>query len=324
MKIGILVYPECVNFATTGMYSILNHASSYLKQKKLPSFELCFISSESEQSISFPDGISIHCTRTIHDDWRPNIILVPGLGLQKRRNIPRLKYINSWLESCNEQGTIIAVSCTGIFLLAESKLLKDKKVTSHWKVSNLLKELYAFKDVDDKRIIIDHNSIIISGGTGIFMNLTIYILERFFGREVAVETADFFMIDINKYPQSSYSNIFMPRKHTDENISKAEEIISHNKSESVSVEMLAEEVCMSTRNFTRKFKQTTGYSPKDYIQRKKIRQACEDLVFTSKTVDEICFSLGYSDTASFRKLFKKYMGVTAMVYRERYCQQIQL
>jgi len=318
MEIGILVFPECVDFSVNGLYSIMNYGLQLSSENS----SIIFISAEKEKTIAFDNGISICCKKTIYETYNPDIIFVPGVGPKNKDHVDKLTHITNWIVTKHNAGATLAVSCSGIFLVAQGDILQEKKVVTHWKLSTNLKELYSIADIEDKRIIIDHGSIILSGGTGIFMNLAVYVLERFFGRKIAIQTANHFMIDINKYPQSAYADIFMPKSHGNEIIAKAETIISSSVNNAISVDKLANKLCMSPRNLNRKFKQYTGYAPLEYIQRKKLQLACEALIFTTNTVDNICFELGYSDTASFRKLFKKHIGISAKTYRERYCQRV--
>lgn len=322
MQIGILVYPQAANFAVTGLYSMLTYAGKNAVECGGKEFEVLLIATQKEKHIVFNDNVSIECHRTIYEDGRLNLVIVPGIESDIQESLLSLQHVTSWLIKKNKEKVVIAGSCTGSFLIAQTRLLENKRMVTHWKAASLLQKSIGSGEIDDRNLIVDHGELIISGGTGIFMNLAIYLIERFIGRKLAVKTANFFMVDINKYPQAAYSEVFSPRSHNNEKIKNAERAMENSNGESISITSMAEEACMSMRNFTRKFKDATGYSALEYMQRKKLRMACEALIFTPGTIDQIAYSLGYEDASSFRKVFKKYLGVTAMVYRDRYRQRV--
>lgn len=57
---------------------------------------------------------------------------------------------------------------------------------------------------------------------------------------------------------------------------------------------------------------------RDYLQKVRIKKACELLEKTDKTIAEIANIVGYSDPAFFYQIFKKEMTVTPREYRQQY------
>ncbi|MDG3581093.1 AraC family transcriptional regulator [Galbibacter pacificus] len=66
------------------------------------------------------------------------------------------------------------------------------------------------------------------------------------------------------------------------------------------------------------FKKETGYSPIHYFNQLKVQKACQYLSFSSLSIKEICFSLGFSDPLYFSRLFKKTMNMSPLKYRKDY------
>ena len=62
--------------------------------------------------------------------------------------------------------------------------------------------------------------------------------------------------------------------------------------------------------------------PLNYLRRVRIDAAKERLETTKETIDTITRSVGYSDTSSFCRLFKKYAQITPMAYREKFFNQM--
>lgn len=92
--------------------------------------------------------------------------------------------------------------------------------------------------------------------------------------------------------------------------------LSKNKDADVSV--IASYMCMSPRQFYRKINALTGYSPSIYIQRLKIRKACnildKDPKINFMEVADLC---GFDAYPNFVRAFKNVCGVTPTDYRRK-------
>jgi transcriptional regulator GlxA family with amidase domain len=75
---------------------------------------------------------------------------------------------------------------------------------------------------------------------------------------------------------------------------------------------------MESRTFHRRFRNATGHTPSDYLQRLRIQKACELLETSATTIDHIAGNVGYLDVPSFGKLFKKTIGLSPGEYRKRF------
>lgn len=75
---------------------------------------------------------------------------------------------------------------------------------------------------------------------------------------------------------------------------------------------------MSDRTLERRFKNATGDSPLEYIQRMRVMAAKHLLASTNMSFDEIAYQLGYENSASFRKIFVKWVRLLPSEYRKRF------
>ena len=113
--------------------------------------------------------------------------------------------------------------------------------------------------------------------------------------------------------------IFQGQKgHEDDQIKKAQEYIEGNFQDKIYVEKLAEMFALSRRNFIRRFKKATSNSPLEYIQRVRVEAAKRSLESSNHTVNEVMYTVGYSDSKAFRNTFRKITGVTPNTYKQKY------
>lgn len=85
--------------------------------------------------------------------------------------------------------------------------------------------------------------------------------------------------------------------------------------ENISVDCLAEKACMSTSNFYKKFKNTFGETPIDYLNTERIKFAKKLIRNSNKKIVEIAELAGFNSSSYFNRIFKKTEGITPNQYR---------
>lgn len=85
--------------------------------------------------------------------------------------------------------------------------------------------------------------------------------------------------------------------------------------ENISLNDLSNQYNYSVSRFSNLFKQKTGYAPIDYFVQMKMQKACQQLDFTSKSVKDIAFSMGFDDPYYFSKRFRAMIGMSPKKYR---------
>jgi len=113
------------------------------------------------------------------------------------------------------------------------------------------------------------------------------------------------------------------RGHGDQYVRKAQHFIEREFARPLTLSQIAVGVGMSPRNFLRRFKNSIGDSPITYLQRVRIETAKRKLKCESLSVDEVAYQVGYEDTRSFRRLFKRLTGFTPKEYRTRFTQEVR-
>jgi len=82
---------------------------------------------------------------------------------------------------------------------------------------------------------------------------------------------------------------------------------------------MAERCGLSPRRFTDLFKQRTGMTFSHYLNRRRIRYACERLDETGHIL-YACHESGFNDLAYFYRVFKKHTGLTPGEYLKSGCE----
>lgn len=101
-------------------------------------------------------------------------------------------------------------------------------------------------------------------------------------------------------------------------VKEVTEYLNAHYNEDIALEDIANAFHLSLYHLVRSFKEHTGYSPKQYILRRRLGEAQTLLISTSLPVMEISAMVGYSDHCQFDRMFSKYIGISPSGYRTFY------
>lgn len=107
--------------------------------------------------------------------------------------------------------------------------------------------------------------------------------------------------------------------NANDSVNSIEEVltfISMHIEQPIVVQDLAERANLSVFYFSRLFKQSTGFSPHEYILNHRVSNAKYLLRTTDFSVKKVAFCCGFSTASSFCTNFKKRVGVSPLKYRQ--------
>lgn len=271
--------------------------------------------------ITCANGIQLMTHLKIEDVKTSDVIIVPTmmgrLEDTLKQNAPWLGH----LKKLSDEGCDIASNDTGAFLLAEAGILNGKKATTHWGFTDLFRARYPEVDLQANQLITADANVFCSGGGMAWLDLAIFLLERYYDHELAKQTAKAFVIDLGRHDQGAYSSIPGKKYHQDADVLNIQTWLEQNYEKSINLENLAEQFSLSSRSFKRRFKAATHETPLQYLQKLRIDAAKKQLESNRKPIDEIASIVGYMDQSAFSKLFKRETALTPGEYRSRFGQR---
>lgn len=257
-------------------------------------------------------------TMSLSDVRHTDLVMVPTAGADleaARRDNARLI---EWLKRRAGGKTTIAAVCTGVSLLAAAGLLDGKPATTHWGVVDACRRLYPRVRWECDRFITEAGNVFCGGGAYASIDLSLYLVERYCGHEIAVQTAKALLLETPRMWQASYAAQPPRSAHDDEGIAHAQKWLFGHFHEDVQVDELATRVGMSPRNFARRFRAATGETPLGYLQRLRIDAARHLLESNRRSIHDVSRAVGYEDVAFFRALFQRHTGSSPRGYRARF------
>ena len=254
----------------------------------------------------------------IDDITKTDLIVIPAIHGQFLSAVEDNKEFSPWIVRQFNNGAEVASLCIGSFFLAATGLLKGKQCATHWRFANEFRALYPDVHLMDDKIITDDNGIYTSGGAYSYLNLLVYLIEKYAGRDIAVLTSKSFMIDIDRKSQSPFMIFRGQKTHDDDTVMQAQQYIEENFEDKITVDQLASRFALGRRSLERRFKKATCNTVTEYIQRVKIEAAKISLESSRENVNEVMYKVGYTDTKAFRTTFKKITGLSPVQYRNKY------
>jgi transcriptional regulator GlxA family with amidase domain len=245
------------------------------------------------------------------------LILPPTLDVDPQEK-QSIRNFAEWVKARHAIGTLICSVCGGAFWLASIGLLDGRSATTHWSYAELLATRFPDVCVDKDRLIIDLGDVMTAGGVMAWIDLGLKLIDRFIGPTIMLETARFFLVDPAGREQRFYANFSPQINHGDVPVLQVQLWLQSGKAESASVSEMAAKARLGERTFLRRFQKATGLTPTEYVQHLRVGRARASLEFTSLTINEISWSVGYENASSFRKVFQKIIGLTPGDYRRRF------
>jgi transcriptional regulator GlxA family with amidase domain len=305
----------------TGTLNLFKMANSYSKhigktQEDVFDIDLVGIT---KAPITCHQYFEVKPTKTIDEIKHTNLIIISSITGNIENALIKNKPIIDWIKTKRTKNDAeVASLCRSAFILAETGLLNGKSCATHWAVHQQFKKKYSKINLLPDRIISEDNGIYSSGGAYSFLNMILYLIEKYYGREIAIWCSKMAEIDFDRTNQNPFVIFNGQKEHNDEAIKEAQSYIEANFEEKISIEELAKQFAISNRNFIRRFKKATQNTPSEYIQRVKVEVAKKSFESSTLNISEVMYSVGYNDDKAFRKIFKKFTGLSPIGYKHKF------
>lgn len=183
MNIGIYIYDEAEVLDFSGPFEVFSTAS---RVSNAPNPFSVFLVSETGSTVTARGGYEINPAYGFSD--HPSIdvlIVVGGVHTGEMKKPPVLK----WIKEVSKKAKLVASVCTGAFLLAEAGVLSSHKATTHWEDIPDLRKGYPNIEVLENQRWVDEGNIITSGGISAGIDMSLHLVSKIHGVELAEKTA---------------------------------------------------------------------------------------------------------------------------------------
>ena len=317
MKLGILQTYNHRLLSVAAMLDVFDAVNRFYKGDGSEAFfEIEFVHVGQLTATAVYEGYTIKST---DENVSYDLILIPAFKsdllllavASNRAFIP-------WMQKQYNSGAAIASFCTGAFLLAASGLLNNRPATTHINAGHAFANAFPDVIVTSESIVTEKDRIYTSGGALNSFHLMFRLLEVYCSREIAVRAAKVFSIDMERKQQKYFGTFSPAENHGDDLVKQVQQGIKMKYRDANTIEELITNIPSSRRNLVRRFKQATGFTPIEYLQKTRMEAAKQLLEHSRQSVTEVMLESGYNDFKSFRLIFKKNVGMTPTAYRKKF------
>lgn len=323
-RVVVLGFDGALASAITGVVDLFAMAGvswNRIQQQDVQRLFKVSIASQDGQPIRCINGLELQAHCSYQEIQTADIVVVPTIAAPIQDVLQQNPELIQFLKSAHADSTLIAGNCTGNFFLAEAGILDNRVATTHWGFQDIFRKHYPQVKLNADLMISRDQNIYCAGGGLAWFDLGLHLIERFYGFEVAMQSAKSFVIDYRRDSQLSYSLLKIGQPHHDELVQNVQNWLEQHFHESFSLDDIATRFNVTTRTLIRHFKQALDLPPNQYLQAIRIEAARKRLEETDQAVDVIMQNIGYQDPSSFRRLFHRKTGLTPLEYRRRFSRR---
>lgn len=260
-------------------------------------------------------GITIDAEGTLDLLHDASLIVVPGW---RGANAPVPPALCVALQSAHARGTRIASICSGVFVLAAAGLLDGKIATTHWRYTDLLATRFPNVTVDPDVLFVEADGIYTSAGSAAGLDLGLHIVRQDFGAQAASSVARRLVLPAQRDGgQRQFVPRPMPKMRLGSNLAALQDRIRGSIDEDWPIARMARCAGTSDRTLARRFHEETGSTPTHWLKAERISRAAELLENGKMPLSDVWEACGFGSAETFRREFRKMMGVPPVKYRER-------
>jgi transcriptional regulator GlxA family with amidase domain len=186
--IGIFVFDEVEVLDFAGPYEVFTCASrvhARLAPGTPPPFKVLTIGQHAAM-LRARAGLSVFPESAFDDAPAIDVLIVPGGVVAAELDKPA---VIAWIAAMAGRCELVTSVCTGAMLLAQAGLLNGKDATTHWEDIEQLRQMFPEVRVRAEQRWIDQGEVVTSGGISAGIDMSLHLVERLAGRELALRTA---------------------------------------------------------------------------------------------------------------------------------------
>ncbi|MFF0253280.1 helix-turn-helix domain-containing protein [Micromonospora zamorensis] len=222
------------------------------------------------------------------------------------------------VRAAHAAGARMVSLCTGAFVLAAAGVLDGLRATTHWAHTEALAARYPRVRVDPDVLYVDNGTVLASAGKAAAIDLCLHLIRRDHGSTVANAVARRLVVPPHRAGgQAQYVTTPVPARH-DHPLAALFPWVLQRLDRPLTVEDLARQANMSSRNLARHFRAVTGTTPLLWLSTQRIRRAQELLENTDDRIDVIAEAAGLGTATTLRRHFHRTVGVPPDAYRRTF------
>lgn len=224
------------------------------------------------------------------------------------------------LRTAVDRGARVLSLCSGAFVLAAAGLLEGRDATTHWRYAEQLTRAHPTLRFKPDVLYVDAGQVLTAAGSAAGLDLCLHLLRRDFGPEIANKVARRLVLPAHRQGgQAQYvERPVAPERGNGSRLSALLDQVRQTLDQDWPNARMANFAAMSLRALHRRFLETTGLSPGDWLTRERLARAQELLETTNLSIEDVAAACGFGAAATLRHHFRASFGTSPAAYRGRF------
>lgn len=221
------------------------------------------------------------------------------------------------LRSAYTRGARIVSICVGAFTLAATRLLDGRRATTHWAAADLFRATHPRVRLDPDVLYVDQGRLLTSAGATAGIDLCLHLVAVDHGAAAAAHAARLAVSP--RHREGGQAQYVAPRPHRPaDSLEPLLAWMAEHSHRDLTLDAIATEARVSERTLTRRFREETGHSPRQWLTRHRVDRARELLEASRLPVEEIAHHVGFPSPSTFRAAFTRHTGTAPTSYRRTF------
>ena len=321
-RVDLVVYPGFKALEAVGPMSVFDYANVHLRQQGRPDGYVVRVVAAQRGAVQSDTLMALTATHTLAEleegDVGCTVVLVGSRNIEQV--LAASPDLVDWAARVAPQVPRMIALCSGSFFLAAAGLLDGRRAATHWSVAAALQQRYPRIAVDADAIYVRDGHFWTSAGVTAGIDLALAVVEEDFGHALALEVArDLVMYLKRPGGQSQFSVSLATQATAHGGVRAVQQWVLGHLAEPLNLAQMAAQAAMSERHFRRVFQQETGQSPSAFVEAARLEGAKQLLQsHCGLPLKTVAARVGLASEQALRHLFVRRMGITPLVYRERF------
>ncbi|WP_085580994.1 MULTISPECIES: GlxA family transcriptional regulator [unclassified Pseudomonas] len=317
--VAIVVFPGVQSLDVTGPMDVLAEAGRFLAPED--HYRLEVIGTETGP-VRCSNGLALTPDRHFREASQTYDLLLVAGGPQ----LPFTTFgeaFDGWLREACGRARRFGSICNGAFMLARAGLLEGRTVTTHWNDAQALAQLCPQARVEADRLYVEDGALYTSAGVTAGIDLTLYLLARDHGADVALNVAKRLVVFTQRAGgQSQFSPFLTPHAEPTSAVAQVQQYVLAHLDGNLAIADLAKAANMSARTFSRVFAREAQVTPAEFVERARVDAARVMLESTALPLKTVAYRCGFRDAQHMRNVFNRRLGVTPLQFRQHFALQV--
>ncbi len=307
MQLGLVVHDGCFGSAVASVIDIVRVADGVRRDvdPRIGPIELAVVGGR--RRVSTTTSMTLAVEHPLAELDRFDVVVVPALGTLTATDTVSVVdggAARSMIRALAtlDPGTRLAAACTGVFAVAETGRLDDRRATTSWFLGPEFRRRYPSVDLDLDTMVVADGNTVTAGAAFAHIDLALSIV-RSISPDLAHHVARLLLID--ERPSQAAFVAYEHLQHDDPIVVDFERHVRARLDEAFDVGAAAQAIGTSRRTLERRIRTALNLTPLGFVQRLRLERARHLAATTDLNTADIALRVGYSNAETLRALIRR-------------------